>query len=198
HCPRQPRPVRSPEQAIAVMIAGRGEDQHAIAECLTALGRLAETHNAMIFMDAEAGRRAGAAQLAREQGFASRFSLAPNLEGRRDPVLLGDVLLLPEALGEHRSIALDAMAAGMAVVALADPYVGALIDGRTAAVVQEPAADGWAEALSPLLASPEAAQALGERARQFIADERRASVHVASLLDGYEWLTSSPAIPLVR
>jgi glycosyltransferase involved in cell wall biosynthesis len=198
HCPREERPLRNPDRACAVMIAGRGEDRLAINECLTAIGRLAETHNAMIFMDAEAGRRAGAAQLARQHGFLQRFSLAPNLEGRREPILRGDLLLLPEALGEHRSIALDAMAAGMAVIALQDPYVGALIDGRTCALVKEPSADLWAEALGPLRAAPEAAHALGERARQFVGAERRASVHVASLLDGYEWLTAPSALPLVR
>src|SRR5690606_5421874 len=130
--------------------------------------------------------------------FLQRFSLAPNLEGRREPVLRGDLLLLPEALGEHRSIALDAMAAGMAVVALADPYVGSLIDGRTAALVKEPGADLWAAALSPLLEAADAAHALGERAREFVRTERRASVHVASLVDGYEWLTSSQSLPMVQ
>lgn len=196
HCPREPRPQRNPERACAIMIAGRGEDKYAVTECLAALGRLVETHNAMVFMDAEAGRRAGAAQAARDHGFLDRFSLSPDLEGRREPVLRGDVLLLPEALGEHRSIALDAMASGMAVVALADPYVGSLIDGRTCALVKEPAADLWVEALAPLLAAPEAAHALGERAREFVRAERRASVHVASLLDGYEWLTSSQSLSI--
>jgi glycosyltransferase involved in cell wall biosynthesis len=198
HCPREPRAHRNADRACAIMIAGRGEDKYAIAECLAALGRLVETHNAMVFMDAEAGRRAGAAAIARQHGFLQRFSLAPDLEGRREPVLRGDLLLLPEALGEHRSIALDAMASGMAVVALADPYVRSLIDGRTCVLVKEAASDLWTEALAPLLASPEAAHALAERAREFIRTERRASVHVASLLDGYEWLTSSQSLSMVQ
>ncbi len=198
HCPREPRAPRNPDRACAIMIAGRGEDKGAVAECMAAIGRLAETHNAMIFMDAEAGRRCGAAAMAREHKFLQRFTLTPNLEGRREPILRGDLLLLPEALGEQRSIALDAMASSMAVVALADPYVSSLIDGRTCALVKEPASDLWADALAPLLASPEAAATLGERARQFVGTERRASVHVASLLDGYEWLTSPAAIPIVR
>ncbi|MEZ6233084.1 MAG: hypothetical protein R3B68_02735 [Phycisphaerales bacterium] len=54
---------------------------------------------------------------ARNDGAAS---LIENVEANRALVLYGDVLLVPEALGERRTIVLDAMGAGMAVLAAAD------------------------------------------------------------------------------
>jgi glycosyltransferase involved in cell wall biosynthesis len=149
----------------------------------------------MFFAEAEAVHVSGIWPLVRRLGLSERFTLAPDVEARRELALRGDALVLPEALGEHRTLTLDAMAAGMVVIAAADPLVSVLVDTRTARLVDKPSAERWAGALRWLAESRDPARALALAAREHVRAQCRASAHVAAVMDAYEWMTASESIP---
>ncbi|MCK6477942.1 MAG: glycosyltransferase [Phycisphaerales bacterium] len=179
------------------VILGGGHDRPAFAAALEGIARVLPRHrDLMIFLDARAVRRGDLWPIAKRFGLLESMSLIEDLEARRDLLTQADVLVLPEARGEHHSVVLEAMAAPMAVVAAADAAVGTLIDGRTAVLVKtvEPAA--WATALQQLLVNPEQANALANSAREFVRTERTVFRHVHSVIEMYKWMTSGDSLPL--
>lgn len=156
---------------------------------LTALAdpRLAD---AMIFVDAAAidaqPELWGAAD---RLGLLGRLSVLDTLEAHRDLILKVDVLALPDPAGEHRSIMLDAMAQGVAVLTNPDPLIQDAIDARTCLHVTSPAA--WKDALVRAVNPSERAR-LAQSARAYIAEQRLAHQHVRRVLDAYTALAPEP------
>ena len=196
HTPGQPLDILSEGRTASIMIAGSGRDAPAMSAALEGLASVAGRHpEIMVFADAAAIRNAAAWPLARRNGLLGRLTLIPDLEARREPALRADILLLPEARGEQRSLVLDAMAHGMLVIAAADPLSSTLIDARTARLVDKPTSDRWSAAIGWALDDRAQARALARAGREHIRLHRRASAHVASVVDAYEWMTSGEAIP---
>jgi glycosyltransferase involved in cell wall biosynthesis len=196
HSHSAPRDLLRPGRIVSIVMAGGGRDARAYEAALDGVSRLAgRSEDLMVFADAEMAERAGLARVARRLSMADRFTLVPEVEARRELVLSADLLMLPEALGEHRSLVLDAMACGTVVVALADPLVSSLIDGRTARLVPKPEPEMWAEAVSSLLDRRDRAAALADSARDYVRQNHRASAQVAAVLDAYEWLAGRESIP---
>jgi len=194
--PSAPRDIFDPARAPSVMLVGSGRDARSFGAALEGLAAVAhEVPDLLIFCDALAARRAGLWALARRLGILENLSLIEEFEGRRDLLLHGDVLLQPEAHGEQRSILLEAMASGMVVIAAADPMVSSLQEGRTARLVRHNDQHTWREVIREMMSNPERSRALGDSARAFIREYRRASDHVRAVLGAYEWLTSDEPIP---
>jgi glycosyltransferase involved in cell wall biosynthesis len=149
----------------------------------------------MVFADAEAARRTRLWSHARSLGILPRLSLIEELEGRRDLLLQGDLLIVPEAKGEQRSVVLEAMATGMIVVAARDEMVSVLQDGRTARLVPGADARAWGEVLRDVLTHREKTRALTRSAAEYVRTQRRASEHVRAVLEAYRWLSGRDAIP---
>ncbi len=113
------------------------------------MGGLAKlTEPSMVFVGAE-GRTADAVwRLARKLKLLNRLTLVPQMESAREPLLNMDVLVLPGDTGVHRSLALDALAGGLAVVSGGEPLVSYLNDPALVTRVDRPNdAQAWAEAL---------------------------------------------------
>jgi hypothetical protein len=148
----------------------------------------------MIFVDAIAAARQPIWRWASAAGLDGRISVVADLEGRRELALQADVMLLPDAGGVQRSFVLDAMAAGMLIVAKHDPLNSAMIDGRTCRLVREDTPAGWRAALALMIGADHAAddRALGESARAFVRSERLASKHVAQVLAAYDRACAAP------
>jgi glycosyltransferase involved in cell wall biosynthesis len=181
---------------LSAMLIASGRDAGAIGAALEGLARvLPEAPELMVFAESDAIERARLWPLVKRLGITDRFTLSPDLEARRELALRADLLLLPEALGDHRTLTLDAMAAGMVVVAGADPMVTALRDGETARLVDAPRPERWAEALAWSLRNRADARALGLSAREHVRTCCRASGQVASVVDAYEWMLRGEAIP---
>jgi hypothetical protein len=192
--PATPRDILQPSKAASVMLVGSGRDAAAFKAALEGLAGVArERPDLLLFCDALAARRTDLWPLARKLGILHNLSLIEELEGRRDMLLQGDVLIQPEAHGEQRSVLLEAMATGMVVVAGADPMVSVLQDGITARVVGSK--DQWSPVLRDVLTNADKSRMLGQSAREFIKTQRRASDHVKAVLAAYEWLVNEDAIP---
>jgi|GEM_PF-359455 len=202
HSPSRPvNPHRS------VMVIGSGNDSNAFAAALTglasAIARLESTSadppppktepvaETLVFIDSDAARRARIWPLLNRLGLIPRTSLIENLEARRDLLIQGDVLVLPEARGEHRTALLDAMAAGMLVAAAADPMVSILRDGETAALVERADPGLWANTIESLLSPGSSPAPLARTARQHIERDASAVGHARALLDLYDTLTGA-------
>lgn len=196
HVGSESREILPENRTPSVMVIGTGRDPRPYAAALEGIALAVKSGlDCMIFMDALAARRARVWPLAQRLGLLPRLSLIEELEGRRDLVLLGDVLVQPDASGEQRSILLDAMASGMIVIAAADASVSALIDGRTARLVDRPDAELWGAVAGGVLRNRAASRAIGQSARKFVKEHRPASSQVRAILDAYRWLGSNDAIP---
>ena len=106
-----------------------------------------------------------------------------------------DLLLLPEAEGVTRSLVLDAMSTGMAVVTAEDRDVPALCD-HTIARICSPEATEWAGAIESLLENRAEQRSLGTAARAYVSENHRPSKYISSLVDAYEWLVGNDSIPI--
>lgn len=183
-------------RAVSAMLVGTGRDRLGFAAALEGLAiAIRSGADIMIFCDALAARRANLWPLAKTLGILDRLTLIAELEGRRDLVLQGDILLQPDSGGEQRSITLEAMAHAMIVVAASDPDVSVLQDGRTARIVPRIDPRLWAEVLNELLVDRERARRLGLEARRFIAENRRASDHIRAVLETYTLATKGEVLP---
>lgn len=193
HAMTRSRAAAGTDRSVSIIITGGGRDARATLAALEGVGlAIAERPDAVIFMDAVAARRSRAWPVAKRLGLLGRLSLIDDIELRRDIALRADILVQPEAVGEQRSVLLDAMAAGMIVVAAADPGVSWLVDDQTAWLVNEHTPRVWAQAIARALNTPSHAAALTSRAMQRVAQDHRASIHVASVLGAYEWVVGGP------
>jgi hypothetical protein len=188
HATDPPRRIMGSGRAPSAMLVGSGRDGPAFTAALEGLAMASRVRpDMLIFCDALAARRAGLWSLARKLGLLDRFSLIGEIESRRDLLIQGDLLIQPDAHGEQRSTLLEAMAAGLVVVAREDPMSSILQDGVTARLVKRGTAADWAATLESILTDIPAAQALGERAHEYVRVNRRASVQVRAVLAAYEW-----------
>lgn len=194
HAPLQPRTVLQPSRTWTAALVGAGLDAGAYAAALRGLAVAAGVRPDMhVFADAVAARRAGLWAVARQLGLLDRLSLIEELEGRRDLLMQADVLVLPEARGDQRSVLLEAMATGVVVVAAADPLVTALQDGRTARLVTDHAA--WGAAFSDILTNEARTHALTLNANEYVRTNARVSDYVRGVLAAYQSLAPDSALP---
>lgn len=195
HTPPAPRTLFAPGVRPALVIAGARGDVAGVGALLTGLKALVEQRpDALAFMDAGIARRSGAWALARRLNLTSNLSLIAQLEVNREPALQADALLVPGTAGEVRSIVLDAMAQGMAVLSPADASLSALSEtGAMVPVV--PSREGWTRALLELAHHPDEARRHAPGGWRYVREHRRASAHLQSVLDAYTWMTSADAVP---
>lgn len=182
----------TPPRVASMLLLASGRDPLAIEDGLRGIaGARAALGEFLVFAATEAIEAARLWSRIGALGLADRVTLVPHLEDRRELALRAQALLLPEALGEHRSLVLDAMGHGLTVVAAADPFCAEVLDPRVARLVEprerSARVAAWTEALSWLGRSPAEAAAMGRSAWEHVRAKRRASTHVAELLSAYQW-----------
>lgn len=197
HTSDHPREILRTDRVPSIMIVGTGRDSAAFHAVISGLAQAVKACGEfLVFMDSRAAHRAKVWPAMERLGLLPRVSLIEELEGRQDLLLHGDVLIHPDAEGDQRSILLEAMGAGMAILAAEDRSVSALIDRQTALLVPDSSAAAWAAAIEATLLDRDRSNALGRSAREYVRANRPASGYVASVLSAYSWLSSNDAIPL--
>jgi glycosyltransferase involved in cell wall biosynthesis len=96
-----------------------------------------------------------------------------------------DALLLPDGVGSSHSIVLDAMAAGMSVLAAPDELVEVLIDGRTSRLVPSATKADWERAIRETVLNQERWSLLGASSRDWVRTNRTVSAHIAAVIETY-------------
>ncbi|QOI99059.1 MAG: glycosyltransferase [Phycisphaeraceae bacterium] len=186
-------PDRGPTPSI--MMVGSGYDARAFAAAMTGIaGVMRDRPNLLVFADAHAAHRAGIWRLASTLGVVDRLSLIQDLEARRDLLVSGDVLVQPEALGEQRSVILEAMASGMILIAARDPTVALLQDGVTARLVDRVDSAAWSSTIAAYIDRSPEGHLLARSAYEYVRERRRVSGHVRAVLEAYASLAGRPPL----
>ncbi len=180
----------------SIAVLSSGGDAPAIMRALEGVSRYVRSApGTLIFLDAKAmADHDKVWRRAESLGLLENLSVIPDMEARRELVLRCDLLLLPDASGEHRTLTLDAMASGMVVIAQRDPLVACLNEPGQAVLVDDADPASWESAVRGVLTNPEDAQAMIDVARDFIKKQRRASDHAQSLYDAMAWLLGRDSI----
>lgn len=132
-------------------------------------------------------------KIIRRLALADRVSLIPDAESRRETVLRLDGLIIAEPGGRLRSMALDAMATGMPVIAAADASLGVLHDGVNARLVTRPDSADWAAAIGSIVTGSDEVQRLRRSASAWVLEHRAATAYISSVLRVYDSIVRSKA-----
>ena len=179
--------------ALCAVVSGNGIYDGAYDALLEGMAQLVQRQpQSQFFFDGQDSDQHPIWRAAEARGLLPNISLIPRRLGHRELLLRADVLLHPQALGKSRTLTLQAMAVGLPIVALADPWLDYLVDGQTAQVLPQPDVSLWSSALRQLVEQPDQARSLGGRARQWVVEHRPASRQVESILALYRDLLGQP------
>lgn len=194
HAGEKPAAFSDPVRPVSASVLATGRNPGAVSAALEGLALAARRHEElMIFLDAVAVKRSPEVwRRLRTLRAMDRVSLMPDLESRREAALHADFFVRPEASAEHRSVLLDAMAAGMCVLTARDPVVEALQHERTCLECAEGTALGWERVALRALEEPQRARAVGSGAQKWIRESQSVSAQASALMDAYEQLVGSP------
>lgn len=196
HASPEPRPILRSDRTVGVVFMLSGHDPRACRAALLGAKRLLEHDPDAVFIaEAEAAHRTGLWGAAGDASMLRNLSLIERLEQGRDLLVRADMLIVPEVTGEHRSMLLSAMGSGMLVAAVPDPDVDAIgSDGVLR--IQAQTEEAWAGLFDSVLRDPDSARRKASEGWSYVRQHRRASTHIASVLDAYEWMCSGDSVPI--
>ncbi len=197
YAPPRPTPILKHGRNISIVFCSSGRDTDRCREAFEGIGRVvAERDDTMLFVAESAARRAGLWSIAEKLKILDRISLMDRLEDRRDLVLRCDLIVYPDARHEQRTLLLDAMAHALLIIAAPDPMVSVIQDELTVACPTALTPVGWADTLRARLADRPGSVAIGLSAREYVRQHRRASGHIAALIDAYTDLVRTDALSM--
>ncbi len=197
HVPVRERSILPPGRESALMIVGSARGAGAVQEAIAGAAAAID-ENTLIFVDASLAPKAHIWRIARQHEVLDRLSIIEDMEGSRDLVLEGDLLVVPSAMGENRSIVLDAMAHGMLVIAPRDEAIEPLQDPERASLLPEASRTHFRRAIEQALASPDEAGRRAGAGRAHVMEHRRASGHISAILDAYERVSLRDPLPITH
>ena len=178
----------SPDRdAFCAVVSGNGVFDHQYQALLEALTAVRTNHpTAQFFFDGQSADQHTLWQWAQRFDLLANISMVPHRLGHREVMLRADALIHPQAMHRSRTLTLQAMARGVPVLALQDPWLDYLIDDQTAWVVEKPDAQTWAALIENLITSPDRRNRLTRTARQWVARTHLASTQVDQTLKLYK------------
>ncbi|MDX2146696.1 MAG: glycosyltransferase [Planctomycetota bacterium] len=191
-------PRRSRDHAPCAIMIGSGHDVLGIRSLLRGYALVLSKHPELrVFADATLFRRSRSWRDARALKLLPSLSLVDELETRRDLIMQADLLLVPESLGEHRSVVLEAMSCGQLVIAQRDPAASDLLDRVTCLVIPSPAPEAWEAAIAAALRDQDLAQRIARGGYEHVRQHHRVSDQIAETLETYAKLTQ-PSLAFPR
>lgn len=177
--------------AVAALVRRKGLD--VLLEAIAGLG--AARMCVLLWIVGEGGERAALEESARRLGVASQLSFLGRRADVADLLHAADIAVLPSRQEGMGVAALEAMAAGRAVVASDVGGLGyAVVHERTGLLVPPENASALASALARLIRDPELRQRLGTEGPRRIAE----GFLPEQMTDAYEKLYLSVATPSLR
>lgn len=190
HVPSEPEPFNA-DGVLCAVVTGDGEHDAQYEAVLTAIAHIVTKHpQSQFFFDGQTSDQRQLWQAARRHNLLAHISLIPRRLGHHEMLLRADLLIQPQTLGRSRSLTLQAMAVGVPVLALNDPWLDYLIDGRTAWVVPEPDPDLWASLILRAVDEPENSLKLIASAREYVRENHLASNQLEHTIEVYRALAA--------
>jgi glycosyltransferase involved in cell wall biosynthesis len=182
------------EEAISLAIIGSGLDATSHRPILTALSRLTkEFPQIQACLELRGPHEHEIWRQARRLDLLGHISTIDDAAQHRTLLTGCDILMVPERLGQVRSLILAAMALGMPVMAGDDPYLDMLTADQTAIIVEPDDADAWADNLRLLFTDPDLAGRIGGAARSWVAEHHRTEDYVTGLEAAFRQVLSGGA-----
>jgi glycosyltransferase involved in cell wall biosynthesis len=182
----QPVPVFREGKLYSIVLMGSGRQQD---HCLAAYNGIAEALSSrtdtMLFANQELVERVGLWNRVKKDKLQDRFTVIDRSEDRRDLLLRCDMLAYPETLHEERTLLLDAMGAGLVVIAGNDEKSQPIVDDSGVIVIPRPSPDLWKEQVGAVIASRDRATEHATKVREYIRTHRRSGLHIEALSDAY-------------
>ncbi len=178
--------------AIVLMSSGRQREQ-CIAAFEGIVDAMESNEDSMLFVNLEMVERTDLWARVQRRGIEDRFTIIDRSEDRRDLLLRCDMMVYPDTLHEERTLLLDAMGAGMAVIAGNDEDIAPIQESEGVYIVDRPTRAAWSEILIECLSNPDRTRIAGEKSREYVKGNRRVASSIASVIDAYTGLCSQPA-----
>lgn len=190
--PDEPVPIFRDEKLISIVLMSTGrQSEQSLAAFDGIADAIAEREDVMVFANLEVVKRTGIWDRVKQRKLTGRFTIIDRSEDRRDLLLRCDLLIYPDTLHEERTLLLDAMGAGMAVVAGDDPMIAPLHEESGAMIIERSTREVWADQVRMVIETPEVAKRSADQGRAYIKKHRRSALHFESLNDAYESLLAS-------
>jgi hypothetical protein len=186
----EPAQIFRQDKNIAIVLMSSGRQKNI---CIAAFEGLADAivdhPSAMIFANVEAVERAGLWARVLDRDLRDRFTIIDRSEDRRDLLLRCDLMVYPDTLHEERTLLLDAMGIGMAIIAGNDSHIAPIQDSSGTILVDRPSRNAWAQKLSACLADHETTRRAGLESRAYVTKNRRIANYITSIIDAYQAIT---------
>lgn len=187
--PAEPASIFREGKHISIMLMSSGRQRE---NCVAAFEGIADAIGAredvMVFANLEVVQRADLWDRVKEHRLESRFTIIDKSEDRRDLLLRCDLMVYPDTLHEERTLLLDAMGVGMAIIASRDQEIMPLREESGVLLVDRPQRDQWGPAIRACIERPEHARQAGLSARQYVTKHRRSAMHIEAIKDAYNAL----------
>lgn len=188
-------PLSEIEKSISVVVVASGQDVANCCNCLEGIAEVAKDNPQLSAFLATPTEAAGVLHaVCKELELDGVVSLVPLNAAARGLELQADILAIPEALGEHRSFCLQAIANGRIVVAVEDRVVDYLREETVTAAVEPGQRAGWEAALTKILAHPSEARDKATAARAVVREAYTASGQVEGVARLYERILKGDAL----
>ncbi|MGE3109867.1 MAG: hypothetical protein AB7G11_08125 [Phycisphaerales bacterium] len=196
---KEPTPAgRAPGEMVSLGVLAPGGTDHdrGVRDIIEAAGILSASRaELLVFLDSRGAAHHGVWRAARRRGVLDRLTLVSDVEQRAEHFLQTTILVVPERLGECRSILLSAMAQGCPIVARHDPDAEWLIDGTTAILADNPncatcplGGRAWADVIDGVLSNPARVEQVRHSAREYVLENHSPLEYAESLLGVYRAL----------
>ena len=187
HVPKAPITETLEDRPLCAVISGSGQADAEYESLFEAMRSVIAAHpQTQFFMDNQGSDPHTLWRMADRYGVLSNTSIVPRRLGHRELLLRAGVLIHPQPLGRARSLTLQAMAAGIPVIARLDPWLDYLLENHTAWLVEEADPRRWEQLILRLLVNRDAGRQLGLRARQWVSEHHVAAQQVAATLQFYQ------------
>lgn len=176
--------------ALCLVITGNGVYDMQYQMLFEALRLFIEDNrDTLLFFDSQGGDQHPLWQAARRHGVLANSSMIPTYINHREMLSGAHALVQPQALGQARSVTLQAMACGLPVLARQDEWLDYLIDDRTAWTTEQGDVEDWLRLFRRVRDDAGAARQVGQTARQWAQQHHLAAAQVEHTIDLYRQLT---------
>jgi glycosyltransferase involved in cell wall biosynthesis len=183
--------LKDMQQVIGIAAIGSGKDVPGYEAMLGGISRIIRDYPQMqIVLELRGPHQHDIWRIARRLDLLNAISGIEDAAQHRPLLTCCDIMLVPESYGELTSVLIDAMAAGIPIIARQDSFLDMLIDNETALLVSEARAQDWADRLTLLLSNPERALQLGRSAREFVQTHHSSGIQIKRLLETLEQVVS--------